>query len=66
MKRISIDNGMNFVTPEEALEQFDLEVISYYMDDEDRERTHREVSPCTDLEFLTRYLETAKDDVIIG
>jgi hypothetical protein len=66
MKRISIDNGSNFVTPEEALERFDLDTIVCYMDDEDRERTHLEMAPCTDLEFLRRYLEIAKDDIIIG
>jgi hypothetical protein len=66
MKRISVDNGRTFVSPEEALEQFDLDVIAHYMDDEDREQTHLEMAPCTDLEFLTRYLEIAKDDIIIG
>lgn len=67
MKRISIDNGRSFVSPEEALKHFDLEdTIACYMDGEDRERAHLEIAPCTDLEFLTRYLEIAKDDIIIG
>ena len=66
MKKISIDNGRTYVTPEEALEEFDLEVIAHYMDDDDRERTHRDVAPCTDLEFLIHYLEIAKDNIIIG
>ena len=66
MKRISIDNGRNFVSPGEALERISLEIIAHYMDDDDRERAHLEVAPCTDLEFLTHYLEIAKDDVIIG
>ena len=66
MKRISVDNGRTFVSPEEALKQFDLDTIVYYMDDDERELTHLEMAPCTDLEFLVRYLEIAKDDVIIG
>ena len=66
MRKISIDNGLSYVTPKEALEEFDLEAISYYMDDEDRERTHQEVAPCSDLEFLIRYLKTAKENLIIG
>ena len=66
MKRISIDNGRTFVTPGGALEQFDLDTIACYMDDEDRERTHLEIAPCTDLEFLTHYLKIAKNDIIIG
>jgi hypothetical protein len=66
MKRISIDNGMTFVSPEEALERFDLDTIAHYMDDDDRERTHLEIAPCTDFEFLTHYLEIAKNDIVIG
>ena len=27
------------------------------MDDEIREQVHRELSPCTDMEFLRRYVE---------
>lgn len=66
MKKISVDNGRSYVTPKEALEEFNLDIIAHYMDDEDRERTHREIAPCTDLEFLIHYLKTAKDDIIIG
>lgn len=66
MKKISIDNGKTYATPREALEEFELEVIAHYMDDEDRERTHLEMAPCSDLEFLTHYLKTTKDDIIIG
>lgn len=63
---ISIDNGMHYVTPEEALERVTLDTMAVYMDDETRERVHRELAPCSDLEFLTRYLEIAPDDLIIG
>lgn len=27
------------------------------MDDEIREQVHREIAPCTDMEFLRRYVE---------
>ena len=66
MRKISIDNGINFVTPKEALEEFGLDVIAYYMNDEDRERTHREIAPCSEQEFLTHYLKIAREDLIIG
>lgn len=66
MKEISIDNGYHFVTAEEALQAFDLDTIAMYMDDDTREAVAFELAPCTDLEFLTRYLELADDDLIIG
>lgn len=65
-KGISIDNGYHFVSPAEALESISLDVMAAYMDDDAREQTHYELAPCTDLEFLTRYLEIAPDDLIIG
>ena len=34
------------------------------MDDEIREFVHREVAPCTDLEFVERYLQIA--DIVIN
>lgn len=66
MRDISIDNGHSYIEPAEALEQVSLEVMVYYMDDDAREAAHRELAPCTDLEFLTRYLELAPHDLIIG
>lgn len=33
------------------------EAIASYMDDETRERVHFELAPCTNVEFLRRYLE---------
>jgi hypothetical protein len=66
MKRISIDNGNSWTTPEAAIATLGLDVIVNYMDDDDRERTHLEMAPCTDSEFLIHYLEIAKDDIIIG
>lgn len=34
-----------------------MEAISTYMDDEKRELIHNEISPCTNVEFLKKYLE---------
>ncbi len=66
MKNVSIDNGATWTTPEEALNTISIDVMAEYMDDESREQTARELAPCSDLEFLTRYLEIAPDDLIIG
>ena len=37
------------------------EAIASYMDDDTRETVHAELAPCTNLEFLTRYLELDPD-----
>ena len=67
MKRISIDNGATYITPAEALEKMNnMDVYANYMDDDTREQVASELAPCTDLEFLTRYLELANDDLVIG
>ena len=66
MAQISIDNGHSYVTASEALETISLDTMLNYMDDDTRETVHRELAPCTDVEFLTRYLEFATDDLIIG
>ena len=64
--RISIDNGVSFVSPEEAIAGLPWETIAHYMDDSTREAVAIELAPCTELEFLTRYLEIADEDLIIG
>ena len=66
MKRISIDNGNTYVTPAEAVAGMDWQTIAEMMDDDTRERVHAEIAPCTEIEFLTRYLELAPADLIIG
>ena len=66
MKRISSDNGANYIDPAEALAHFPLDDMADLMDDDTRERVHDELAPCTDLEFLERYLELAPWDLIIG
>lgn len=66
MARISINNGATYTTPSEALDGISLDTMAEYMDDDTREAVHNEIAPCTDLEFLERYLEIAPDDLIIG
>ena len=65
MKNISINNGASFVTPEEALREISIDTLAAYMDDDVREQVHLELAPCTELEFLSRYLQLAKEDLII-
>lgn len=65
-KKISINNSHSFCEPEEAIASVPWEVIVNLMDDETRETVHNELAPCSDLEFLRRYLEIAPDDLIIG
>lgn len=38
-----------------------FETIATYMDDEIREEVHAELAPCTETEFLKRYLELDED-----
>jgi hypothetical protein len=66
MKQISIDNGHSYVTPAEAIEAMSWDVIVNMMDDDTREAVHNEIAPCTEIEFLVRYLEIAPDDLVIG
>ena len=66
MARISIDNGRSFCEVEEVLQVIEWDVVVNYMDDDIRERVHDELAPCTEEEFLNRYLELSDDDLIIG
>lgn len=66
MKRISIDNGNSYCDPASALEFMPIDQLAIYMDDDTREAVHAELAPCSDLEFLTRYLELAPYDIVIG
>lgn len=65
-KSISIDNGWTFVEPEVAISNMRWEVIAHSMEDEAREQVHSELAPCTNIEFLNRYLEVAQYDLVIG
>lgn len=42
------------------------ESIIEMMDDATREAVHAEIAPCTELEFLRRYLELSPEDLVIG
>jgi protein subunit release factor A len=69
IQKLSLNNGNSYVDDleehEERINEL-WEVISELMDDETREMVHNELAPCTNLEFLTRYLELATCDLIIG
>lgn len=70
MNYISINNGRTWYTAheiiDEILENNLWDAVVEMMDDETRERVHYELAPCTEEEFLNRYLEIAPDDLIIG
>lgn len=66
MKRVSINNGISFVTLTKALHYIDIDTMATYMIDTIRDQVHAELAPCTDIEFLTRYLELANNDLVIG
>ena len=78
-KEISLDNGVHYLSAAEAIaelrsrsEDYDVpfaklwQAVADMMDDDTRETVHAELAPCTEEEFLTRYLEIAPDDLTIG
>jgi hypothetical protein len=54
-KKIKEDKTMTKITKKR------FETIVTYMDDEIREQVHAELAPCTETEFLKRYLELDED-----
>lgn len=71
MKKISLDNGANFMNAKEAIDYInrpecviDFNVIMHYMDHDTREKALFESE--SDLELLENYLMIAKDNLIIG
>lgn len=68
-KEISIDNGMTFQNAEEAMPEIMAralwDVVVSMMVDDTREQVHSELAPCSELEFLKRYLEVAQEDLVI-
>lgn len=70
MKELSLNNGRTYMTAEEAmpeiLERGLWDVVVAFMDDGTREKAHSLVAPCSELEFLKKYLELADEDLIIG
>lgn len=65
-RNISIDNGATYCTPEEAINSMAWNVIVTAMDYATCMAVHNEMAPCTDVEFLKRYLAIAPDDLIVG
>ena len=67
---ISLDNGANYMTAAEAMPIIESsglwDAVVSVMNTEARERVHAELAPCTELDFLRRYLELAPSDLIIG
>lgn len=59
MKRISVDNGMHWVSPETALETIDIDTMTVYMDDDTRDAVYYDIAPCADAEFVAEYLRRA-------
>ena len=68
MSEISINNGLSYHAAHEVIDEIlscNLwNIIVESMDDEIRERVHHELAPCTELEFLERYLELSESDFI--
>ena len=67
---ISLDNGVSFIDAGEAIIEIEKrgiwDIVIEKMDDDVREGVHLEVSPCSNLEFLERYLEVAPWNLIVG
>ena len=72
MVKISFNNGCSFKSYGDlTIDDIDYvnedwDNIVSYMDDDVREEVHSELAPCSELDFLKRYLEIAKTDLIIG
>ena len=69
-KEISLNNGLTFAGAHDAMPEIlrrDLwDTLVNLMDDDTRERVHAELAPCTEEEFLTRYLELAEENLVLG
>lgn len=64
--KISINNGASYCSPAEAIKTISFDTIINYMDNGTREKVHAELAPCSEIDFLARYLELAPSDLIIG
>lgn len=69
---LSVDNGATYIAADEdaelqaAIDKVGWGEIVSFMDDDAREQAHSDVAPCTELEFLKRYLEIAPCSLVIG
>lgn len=66
MKKISIDNGVSFILPDEAVKIAGIFTIAQMMDDDVREYVHNNCNCVNDVDFVREYLRYAHDDLIIG
>ena len=66
--QISLDNGNTYISGAEAWpiikERGLWDTVVAMMDDDIREQVNAELAPCSEQEFLERYLELATDLVI--
>lgn len=69
-KLVSINNGKTFETAAEAMPEIMArglwDTLVNVMDDDTREEVAAELAPCTEKEFLERYLALAPADLVIG
>lgn len=76
-KELSLDNGRSFLTRDDieaegldailaAHPAITWDAITNAMDDETREAVAAELAPCSEEEFLLRYLELAPANLVIG
>ena len=68
-KEISLNNGTTFYFADELSDDIinkNWQLLTVAMDDDVREKVHLELAPCTNREFLNRYMEIATEDLIIG
>lgn len=69
---LSVGNGFSFISADEdaelqaAIDKVGWNTIVNFMDDDAREKAHRDVTPCTDLALLKYYLEIASHNIVIG
>ena len=69
-KLVSINNGKTFESAAEAMPEIMArglwDALVNVMDDDTREEVAAELAPCTEEEFLERYLALAPIDLVIG
>ena len=63
-KKLTAEELLDVVADPEAGISWDT--IVNYMDDDIREYVHEDVAPCSELDFLNRYLEVSPHDLIIN
>lgn len=70
IKEISLDNGNSFTDAHDAIREIMdrnlWDAVVNMMDDDTREAVAAELAPCTEEVFLSRYLELARENLIIG